>query len=75
MQFHGRRLLPPLALSFSLLGCAGGGDKGAPIEPPLVGGKADVVDRVEMRGALAPGGEVRGELVEDLEFQRSSLST
>jgi hypothetical protein len=73
MQFHGRRLVSPLALSLSLLGCAAGDDKAPPVEPPIIDGKADAADRVEMRGELALEGDVRGELVEDLEFHGYTL--
>lgn len=70
MQFHGRLAV---SLALSLLGCEVSDDKGAPVEPPLTGGKADVADRVEMRGELPLGGEVLGELSEDLEFHGYTL--
>ena len=61
-----------LVLIVLVTGCA---DKGAPVEPPLGegDGKADIADRVPVLGALAFGGEVRGELTEDLEFHGYTL--
>jgi hypothetical protein len=49
-------------------------DKGAPIEPPLGSGKDDIADRVDLSGALALGGEARGELTEDLEFHGTTTT-
>ncbi|HUS64764.1 MAG TPA: proprotein convertase P-domain-containing protein [Kofleriaceae bacterium] len=61
-----------LAVVLILCACA---DKGAPLEPPLgAGGKHDIADRVDMRGALAFGGEVRGDFTEDLQFQGYTLA-
>ncbi|HTE53502.1 MAG TPA: proprotein convertase P-domain-containing protein [Kofleriaceae bacterium] len=74
MHFAGRSC-PSLILALLPLavGCAGEADKDAPVEPPITDGKTDVADRTDMRGELALGGEVRAELVEDLEFHGYTL--
>src|SRR5690606_10962837 len=59
------RLAGFFAASLALFACDG---KGAPLEPPIGGGKADVADRVPILGPLALGGEVRGEFREALAF-------
>jgi hypothetical protein len=56
-----------------ILLAAGCSEKGAPVDPPMSGGKADISDRVPVLGALALGGEVRGEITEDLEFHGYTL--
>lgn len=61
------RLCPALLLALAIGGC-GADDAEPPLEPPVSEGKTDVVDRVDTRGELVAGGEVLGELVEDLEF-------
>lgn len=64
------RLACVVALLALHVGCA---DKGAPLEPPAGGGKADIADRVPVLGSLDFGGEVRGEIREDLEFHGYTL--
>ncbi len=67
-----RRLLPLTLLAAGLLSaCAD--DKGAPLEPALTDGKADIDDRVDRRGALPLGGEVTGSFFEDLQFDAYTL--
>ncbi len=61
------RLCRPLLFAL-LFGACGSDDAEPPIEPPISEGKTDVVDRVDPRGELVAGGEVIGEMVEDLEF-------
>ncbi len=53
-----------------LTACADeGAERGAPVEPPsALGGKADVSERVTLRGALDFGEAATGEMTEDLQF-------
>jgi subtilisin-like proprotein convertase family protein len=51
--------------------CAPAGDD--LIEPELTPGKADVGDRVVLRGPLALGGEVSGAFAEDLQFDAYTI--
>lgn len=52
---------------------AGCSDRGDPLFPDLGDGKADVVDRVELKGALAWEVPVDGAMTEDLEFHGYTL--
>ena len=66
------RFCPSLLLALLAGGC-GADDAEPPIEPPIAEGKTDVVDRTDPRGEIVAGGEVIGELVEDLEFHGYTL--
>jgi hypothetical protein len=64
------RLLHWSACVLILSGCS---DRGDPLFPDLGDGKADVADRVDLKGALAWEVPVDGEMTEDLEFHGYTL--
>ena len=61
-----------LVIACSLLAAACS-EKGDAVEPPIVGGKTDIADRVPVLGPLPLGGEVTGVLDADLEFHGYTL--